>query len=248
MDNPPNFKYILDNIVNSINLGPNSIDERLYKGPIDRVFLGLMAHANTINHARLVALEETFPMTRTAMGEDNFNQISRKYIELPHIRICHNGDIGHGFADYLQEEGQDIAIIDLAKIEWAWLKSYHAMADDILTLEQLGRFDEAGLLSAMLRTTYSFFQIPLNAPLHGDLHEILGDMSASDVAAIAVHRPHEQLLFIPLNHVQYQLINMIDKGTKIENILSHIIQEMGFNDPLPILIDIIQMQILSIEP
>ena len=56
------------NFIATINDGPDALDHSLFDGPIDRVMLGLKAHANTISHARLVALEETFPLTRQALG------------------------------------------------------------------------------------------------------------------------------------------------------------------------------------
>ncbi len=61
------------NFIDTINEGPDRLDALLFAGSTDRVLLGLKAHANTINHARLVALEETFPLTRQEIGEAPFN-------------------------------------------------------------------------------------------------------------------------------------------------------------------------------
>ncbi len=40
------------------------LPDDLFAGPHERVLVGMKVHANTISHARLVALEETFPRTR----------------------------------------------------------------------------------------------------------------------------------------------------------------------------------------
>ena len=58
------------NFIATINHGPAALDHTLFDGPLERVLLGLKAHANTISHARLVALEESFPLTRQALGDE----------------------------------------------------------------------------------------------------------------------------------------------------------------------------------
>ena len=54
------------NFIATINDGPDALDPELFSGPIDRVLLGLKAHANTISHARLVALKRLSPYARTS--------------------------------------------------------------------------------------------------------------------------------------------------------------------------------------
>jgi hypothetical protein len=89
------------NFVATINQGPDALDPTLFAGPINRVLLGLKAHANTINHARLVALEDSFPLTRQEMGEAAFNTLSRDYVETDEARACDSNSIGRHFADFL---------------------------------------------------------------------------------------------------------------------------------------------------
>src|SRR3546814_14023377 len=70
----------------------------------------------------LVALEETFPRTRDYLGEEEFNRLSRCFVEEGGAQRRSLSDIGAGFADWLA----DPRAADLARVEWAWLESYHA--------------------------------------------------------------------------------------------------------------------------
>ena len=51
-------------MMRAIDLGPDFAPHDLFSAIPERVMLGLRVHANTISHARLVALEDTFPRTR----------------------------------------------------------------------------------------------------------------------------------------------------------------------------------------
>src|SRR3546814_20089502 len=61
--------------------GPGHLPADLFAGSDAAVLRGLRVHANTISHARLVALEETFPRTRDYLGEEEFNRLSRRFVE-----------------------------------------------------------------------------------------------------------------------------------------------------------------------
>jgi hypothetical protein len=67
--------------IDTINNGPDVLDPALFAGPLDRVLIGLKTHANTISHARLTALEATFPRLLEHLGQQKFNLLSRSYIE-----------------------------------------------------------------------------------------------------------------------------------------------------------------------
>ena len=61
--------------------GPDHLPAGLFAGDRAAVLRGLRVHANTISHARLVALEDTFPRTRDYLGEGEFNRLSRAFID-----------------------------------------------------------------------------------------------------------------------------------------------------------------------
>src|SRR3546814_1795547 len=123
--------------------GPGHLPADLFAGSDAAVLRGLRVHANTISHARLVALEETFPRTRDHLGEEEFNRLSRCFVEEGGAQRWSLRDIGAGFADWLA----DPRAADLARVEWAWLESYHAARSEEHTSE----------LQSLMRISYAVF-------------------------------------------------------------------------------------------
>lgn len=95
--------------------GPDHLPAGLFAGDDNAVLRGLRVHANTVSHARLVALEETFPRTREHLGEAEFNRLSRAFVEGGGAERLALPDIGRDFAGWL---GDPLAA-DLARVEWA---------------------------------------------------------------------------------------------------------------------------------
>jgi Putative DNA-binding domain len=122
----PSFADIQANFIETINNGPAALDQSMFAGPVDRVLLGLKAHANTISYARLIALEQTFPLTWFTMDDALFNSLSRDYIEMPEAQALDSNHIGKSFADFIATKDIAAHFVDLARIEWAWFEIYHA--------------------------------------------------------------------------------------------------------------------------
>ncbi|WP_194953967.1 HvfC/BufC N-terminal domain-containing protein [Sphingopyxis solisilvae] len=127
--------------------GPGHLPDALFAGDEAAVLRGLRVHANTISHARLVALEETFPRTRVHLGEGPFNRLSRAFLDAGGAEGRSLTDIGAGFADWL---GDSLAA-ELARVEWAWLESYNAADALALGLADLAGCDEATLFGMAVR-------------------------------------------------------------------------------------------------
>jgi len=127
--------------------GPDHLPDGLFAGDEAAVLRGLRVHATTIFHARLVALEESFPRTRELLGDAEFNRLSRLFVEDGGAIGRSLTDIGDGFAERLTN--RDAA--DLARAEWLWLQSYHAVEAPALQLADLAGLDEATLLDRPTR-------------------------------------------------------------------------------------------------
>jgi hypothetical protein len=189
------------NFINTINNGPDALDPDLFAGPIDRVVLGLKAHANTISHARLVALEETFPLTRRDMGEAMFNALSRDYAETAVARATDSNTIGDAFAAFLRRCDISAQHCELAEIEWRWLESYHAADAAALTPKDLAGLDEASLLDLPVASHSSLRLVPITHPLAAQLDGLAGLMPA----AIATIRPEAEVRLVPLDALELAL-------------------------------------------
>lgn len=221
------------NFINTINDGPDVLDPAMFDGPTDRVLLCLSAHANTINHARLVALEETFPLTRQHLGQDTFNQLARNYVETAEARACDSNQIGAGFAEYI---ANDILVRELAQIEWAWLQSYHAAEASPLTLAELGTLDEVGLLTLPVTLHPSARLVEISEALS----LALPDLGGMEPSAILTIRPDEEVRIIPLDAVQMAAFqSAAQKNAVLGNLLGAAIEIAGETASLGPVMDLI---------
>lgn len=223
----------LGNFIDTVNHGPAMLDHTLFSGSQDRILLGLKAHANTISHARLVALEETFPLTRKEMGEAAFNRISRDYVETGRARAVDCNRLGQGFVAFLQNRLVDAKITDLAAIEWAWLESYNAADAVPLSVADLGQFDEIALLGVRISRHPSVREVAINAPLASALDELAGEQPH----AILTVRPDADVRLVPIDAHQSTLLTLAaSENCTLGNLLAFAVEQADELVPLePIL-------------
>lgn len=134
----------------AVDHGPGHIPEGVFAGGHAVALRGLAVHANTIFHARLVALEDGFPRTRKLLGQEEFNRLSRAFVETATAKAEPLAEIGRRFPDFLFTDGRYPQAGALAEFEWAWLESYHAADADALGLADLAGPSEDMLLAVQL--------------------------------------------------------------------------------------------------
>jgi hypothetical protein len=223
------LKHAQANFMDTINNGPDALDIQLFSGPIDRVILGLKAHANTINHARLVALEETFPRTVEQMGAANFNNMARAYIETDEAKQSDNNGIGAHFSAFLQSLGCEPQTADLARIEWAWLQSYHAADSIALSLSDLAQFSEAELLSKSVKWHPSTRLIRLNDAVPAALPALAKTQNA---AAVLIVRSEAEVRLLALDAITTHVARVAENSTTIGNLLALSSEQGDESDPI----------------
>src|SRR3990167_5553595 len=76
--------------------GPAYLPDGLFAGGEAAALRGLRVHANSISHARLVALEDSFPRTRAHLGDAEFNRQSRAFLDAGGAQRCLPADIWAG--------------------------------------------------------------------------------------------------------------------------------------------------------
>lgn len=217
------------NFVATINEGPSALDPALFVGDADRIILGLKAHANTISHARLVALEQSFPMLHLELGDSAFNSLSRKYVETPVARALDLNNIGQGFVAFLERCGIAAALIDLATIEWAWLESFHATDAMPIGLDRLARLDESLLLDFKVALHPAVRLRRLHAPLAQSLAELAVD---GNPASILIVRPEAEVRLLALDGAGTLLIKKMSSPASIGNLLSLACEHGHEADPI----------------
>lgn len=217
------------NFIATVNEGPDALDAALFAGAPDRIILGLKAHANTISHARLVALEESFPQTRAEIGEDRFNALSRDYVETAEAKACDVAQIGRHFAPFLQNAKMPAAIVDLATIEWAWLESYHAADASPLTLEAISALAETDLLNLAVILHPSARICPLRAPLAPLLAHLAEEAEPS---AILVIRPDADVRLVAVDDLTLRAAQNCLQTSTIGNLLAIASEQGDEADPI----------------
>jgi len=216
--------------IDALQQGPSAFPEGLFSGSVDRAMLGLKAHANTISHARLVALEDTFPRLRQRIGTERFNTLSRDYVETPAAMASALPQIGRDFAAHIAAAGLDAASLDLARIEWLWLESYHAAEAEALDMAAIAALDEAGLLDLLLRPHPALRTLRLSAPIAPELGL---DDGAADAAMLLITRPDADVLVQPLDGEQALVLELAQQNPRMRNLLEMAVERMGEAKALP---------------
>ncbi|MFZ5637908.1 MAG: putative DNA-binding domain-containing protein [Pseudomonadota bacterium] len=118
-----------------------------------RLDRALAVHRDTVRHALITALRETFPAVRLAVGEDYFDALAAEFVaaQPPHSPVLQ--EYGDGFASFVAgfpplHDWPWLA--DLARIDWARREAYHAADAEPMTWSDLLALDPSTLLATRL--------------------------------------------------------------------------------------------------
>ncbi|WP_187107739.1 putative DNA-binding domain-containing protein [Sphingomonas xanthus] len=152
--------------------GPDQLVGDMFAGQRAGQLRALRAHANTISHARHVAMEDSYPRTRQFLGLENFHRASAEHLAAQTTLRRPLRQIGAEFAQRLD----DPAAADLAEVEWAWLESHGASDEPGLTLDVIRGWSAQSLLETRVRPHPAARFIRLRRPnaFRWD-HRIVGD-------------------------------------------------------------------------
>lgn len=220
--------------------GPAHFPDDMFAEDAERALLGLKAHANTVSHARLVALENAYPKLHEHMGHEPFHVISRDYIEQDHILTCDMNNIAKDFADFLTKRDLGETEVDLARIEWAWIKSYHSAEAEPLALNDIATLNEESLLGLSISAHPAMRLINLMGTLSPELAE-LGDETPD---GLMVARPEAEVLFHPLTQVEHDIAEKIANISTMGNLLAEAIELGGEDTAMERLIKLIQAGVI----
>jgi len=200
--------------------GPAHFPDDLFAESRDRALLGLKAHANTISHARLVALEQAYPKLRAHIGHERFHALSRDYVGQDHILVCDINGIAADFAHFLADQDCDASTIDLARIEWAWLESYRSAEAEPLALADIAGLAEADLLAFPI-AAHPALRLVI---LAGSLSPQLAELGETSPHALMIARPQARILFHPLTAAERAVAEKIPESATLGNLLGHALE------------------------
>lgn len=207
----------------ALDHGPAHLPGDLFAGSPERVLAGMKVHANTISHARLVALEETYPRTREVIGHDRFNAHSRLFLEQPGVTAQPHAGIGAGFDAFLSAQEEGAGAADLARFEWLWLSAYNAADAAPLALSALaGLAPEALLALALTRHPAAFA-----APFASLVHQLIGAEvpGLAEADAILITRPDAEVLVAPASAVMVAVFAAAQNPLTLGNLLTALGEE-----------------------
>jgi hypothetical protein len=226
----------------AISLGPHAINNAVFSGQPSRILLGLKAHANTVSHARLIALQETFPLTRDAIGHARFNSVSRPFLDLAGIdregaRLAPLAQIGRNFPNALMGAGVTKESIFLARYEWASLQSFHAAEAAPLMLTDMQNKSEAGILLIRVRH-HPANRIVANCRAIPGHH--IGDR-------LLITRPSETVQTTSISAVAATLCAVASVPAALGDVLARVLVEHPEGDLMAALVTLINAGALCLE-
>ena len=162
--------------------GPSRLPPSLFAGPTQRILLGLKAQANSIAHARFVAIEETYPRTRALIGAEAFHAVAERHLTSPETLARPLATIGEGFAVQLFGAAQD-----LARLEWVWLRAHGAPDAPPFDLHAIKDLSAEQLAEAPIRLHPASRLLPVD-------HKLAFDSVTLDDEMVLITRPYGDVL------------------------------------------------------
>lgn len=193
--------------------GPDDDVIGMFEGATDRIVLGLKVHANTIAYSRIAALAATFPRLAARLGTAAFRALALDFIENGGTRDRPLADIGRGFAQFIAARGAQRVLIDLARIEWLWLESYHAAEARALTLGDIAALSEADLLALRIAPHPAARLARIETDMSGPL--ALDHPGFAGAVAILIARPDAEVRLLPASEDMAALFGSIVPATSI---------------------------------
>lgn len=207
-------------MMQALDHGPAHLPPDLFAGSPARVLAGMKVYANTISHARLVALEDTFPRTREAIGHDRFNAHSRLFLEQPGVTARALAEIGAGFDQFLVVQGESSGAGDLARFEWLWLAVYHAADAEPLALDVLTDAPPEELLEHTLTRHPAAVAARFDPLVHDLISAQVPGLAAAE--AILIVRPRAEVLIAPASVLMAEILAAAENPVTIGNLLADV--------------------------
>ena len=168
----------------TIEFGPSHLDPKLFAGELSAILAGLRTHANTISHARHVAMEETYPRTRALLGDEVFHAIASEHLERAETLRQPHTQIGKDFALLLNGTAHDLALV-----EWAFLEAHGAADCEPFDLEAIVGLDAETVAATPVMLHPATRIVPLTTS-----ESIKWNGKSLGGAAIFVTRPRSEVL------------------------------------------------------
>ncbi len=205
-------------MMQALDLGPDYLPREMFAGSPARIIAGMKVHANTISHARLVALEDTFPRVMALLGHAAFNHLSREYLARPEAGGVPHADIGRDFAEFLAGDEEVATGAALARFEWHWLESFRAAEAQPLQLADLAAFAPEDLPRVELVAHPAARLTPADSHVCETIGDQLPDLAQAGWLLLV--RPEEQVRLVPATAAMRAILGAAQFPAPIGNLLA----------------------------
>jgi hypothetical protein len=110
-------------------------------------------YRNNVTVGLIRAMEANFPAVRRLLGEAYFAGLAREFVQAhppASPLLFHYGDAFAQFLAALHDLQRYPYLADVARLEQAWRRAYHAADASVLTAESLARLDHSAMASLRL--------------------------------------------------------------------------------------------------
>lgn len=203
----PRLETVQTGMARALAGGPQFLEPGHFAGSAARVLLAMKAHANSQSHARLKALEESFPLTRDQVGDAAFLALGHGFVAVPQTCTRTLADIGRGFAAYLEASGQAQSLVDLAQAEWAMLQSMLSADAAPFDLENLAGQAPERVLACPVRLHPAARLLRLSGPAGTHL-AALGAVRGA--RCLLISRPDADVIVTAATEREASMFNRLD--------------------------------------
>ncbi len=186
---------------------------------------GFGVYRNNVAVGLIDALADTFPVVHALVGKDFFSAMARIYsrLFLPSSPVLLN--YGADFPDFIATQEETRAtpyLADVARLEWAWNRAYHAADMAPITIDELAAVPRQAVentgfqfhpSTALLTSPWPIVSI-WQAHQESDPERLLGKLPEHGQAAMIV-RPQLNVLVRALDPLAYDFVRALSEGERL---------------------------------
>ncbi|MEK2646481.1 DNA-binding domain-containing protein [Bdellovibrio sp. BCCA] len=184
--------------------------------------------------ARLTgALREIYEASSWVLGEDEFHNASRKYINAQPSRSYNLSDYGHEFPEHLQMSSLGTAhpfLYDLARFEWTFKNMYHTPTSDPFPAEEIQALLNSEDFKVHFIEGMDIFQSPYAIyeiwRRRNDPSGTIQDIHWQTPESLLVYKKQKKIYVHKIDHVEAQVLTELKEGKSVSQALvgfSHVL-------------------------
>ena len=209
-------------------------------------------YRNSITASLNRALGEIYPVCKQLVGNNFFNAMGKEYMRKTPSRSADLANYGEDFSDFIIgfEHAADLPYLpDVARLEWAWHRAFHAADETGLNITALAAVSENDKDHIIFHLPVSANLIASEYPVHHiwkvNQDDYEGDQTVNlDEGGIKllVWRKNYDMRIDPLDIHEWNLLNAIqqqtpiselcdlDAGFEIDSLLPHCVKQGWITD------------------